>query len=119
MDGMDSILGHSLAGGTWDSGVGAQVDLEASVYLALSGFVKQALQVLRSWLELVLMGLWFSYKRKEFNKWMYHLHGAPFATSGFVGKKRLSDLVSKSPKLNQCEMKYHLVDKILKLYGEL
>jgi hypothetical protein len=97
----------------------AEVDLEASVYLALSGFVKQALQVLRSWLELSLMGLWFSYNKEEFEKWMYHLRRAPFATSGFVGEKRLVDLISKSPKLKECEMKYHIVDRLLRLYDDL
>jgi hypothetical protein len=99
--------------------VEAQVDLEASVYLALSGFVKQALQVLRSWLELALLGLWFSYSKNEFEKWMYRLPRAPFPTTGFVGKKRLFDLVSKSPKLKECQMKYPVVDRLLKLYAEL
>jgi hypothetical protein len=39
--------------------------------------------------------------------------------SGFVAKKRLFELVSKSPKLKECEMKYQLVDRVLKLYAEL
>lgn len=97
----------------------AQVDLEASVYLALSGFVKQALQVLRSWLELSLLGLWFGYNEKEFEKWMYRLPGAPFAARGSFGRKWLVDLVSKSPKLKEGEVKYGLVDRLLKLYVEL
>lgn len=94
----------------------AQVDLEASVYLALSGFVKQALQVLRSWLELSLLGLWFGYNEKEFEKWMYRLPGAPFAVRGFFRRRWLVDLFNKSPKLKECEMKHQLADRLVQLY---
>lgn len=113
------FLGTHKQKACWSLALEAQVDLEASVFLALSGFVKQAIQVLRSWLELSLLGLWFSYSEKEFEKWMYRLPGAPFAARSFFRRKWLVDLVSKSPKLKECERLYGLVDRLLKLYAQL
>ncbi len=102
-----------------DLAMEAQVDLEASVYLALSGFIKQANQVLRSWLELVLLSLWFNlnFNEKQYEAWLLAQPKAPF--NKIFRRTTLGRILSKTPELEKAEKHHHLANRMLTLYGHL
>lgn len=103
----------------FDLAVEAQVDLEASVYLALSGFVKQALQCLRSWLELSLLGVWFGYDNTGYRKWSLRMRESPFFTHGFFKERNLKAMFNKSALLKRSEERYQMSNMCVKLYRTL
>jgi len=114
-----SLLNREKQDRCFNLAMEAQADLEASVYLALSGFVKQSLQVLRSWLELSLLGIWFGYNKDAYLKWMYDQPEAPFARRGFFRKRWLVDLLNKTPTLKETNTRYQLADRLVSLYSRL
>jgi len=84
--------------------------LEASVYLALSGFVKQAVQTNRSWVELTLMGIWFRNKERDFSKWLMGEAEAHFSFQGIARKNLLQAMFKESPFLARCDAKNSISD---------
>lgn len=95
-----------------------QVDMEASTLMAISGFYRHANLILRGWLELSFLGLWFDNNPKLFQEWLKDKESSPFRRRGWFKKRWLTQLLSEEP-YKEFEAKYKLNEEALNLYGEL
>ena len=95
-----------------------QIDMEASTLLALSGFYRHANLILRGWLELSFLGLWFDDWPQLFQEWLKGGEGSPFKGRGWFKKRWLVQLLSEKP-YREFEGKYQLSEEAWNLYGEL
>jgi len=95
-----------------------QIDMEASTLMALSGFYRHANLILRGWLELSFLGLWFDDCPKLFQKWLKNEEGAPYRGRGWFKKRWLIQLLNEKP-YRKFENKYKLSEEAWNLYGEL
>jgi len=94
------------------------VDMEASTLMALSGFYRHANLILRGWIELAFLGLWFLNSRELFEKWAENAPDAPFKGRGYFREKWLRQLL-REPSFRDFNLKYDLADEVLNLFGEL
>jgi len=94
------------------------VDMEASTLMALSGFYRHANLILRGWLELTFLGLWFHNSQVLFEKWLKDAPDAPFKNRGFFRKRWLHQLL-REQSFRDFDCQYGLGDDALRLFGEL
>jgi len=95
-----------------------QVDMEASTLMALSGFYRHANLILRGWLELTFLGMWFNNSSKLYEKWLEDKLDAPFKHRGYFRERWLLQILSE-PSFRDFEQKYRLSKEALDLYERL
>lgn len=59
----------------------SETDLKASIYLAFGGYYRQAIAILRNWLELTLLAIYYSNHWKEYKLWKQKEYQAPIGKS--------------------------------------
>lgn len=96
----------------------AHIDMEASTLMALSGFYRHANLILRGWLELAFLGLWFHNSSELYEKWLEDTPDAPFKRRGYFTERWLRQLLSE-PSFKDFDRKYGLADEALNLFGKL
>ena len=94
------------------------IDMEASTLMALSGFYRHANLILRGWLELTFLGLWFHNSSKLYEKWLEDAKDAPFKRRGYFREKWLRQLLSE-PSFKNYDSRYGLADEALNLFSKL
>ena len=94
------------------------VDMEASTLMALSGFYRHANLILRGWVELTFLGLWFHNSSELYEKWLENAPDAPFKRRGYVRERWLRQLLSEAS-FRDFNLEYDLADEVLNLFGEL
>jgi hypothetical protein len=95
-----------------------RADMEASTLMALSGFYRHANLILRGWLELTFLGLWFNNGQELFDKWFEDAPDSPFRNRGWFRKKWVHQLLSEPP-FRRFNRKYGLADDTLNLFEKL
>jgi len=95
-----------------------QADMEASALMAICGFYRHANLILRGWLELSFLGLWFDNNPELFKKWLKDEESSPFRRRGWFRKRWLTQLLNEKP-YREFESKYKLSEEALNLYGKL
>lgn len=93
-------------------------DMEASTLLALSGFYRHANSILRGWLELTFLGLWFYNSPELYEKWLEDASDAPFEHRGYFRESWLRQILSE-PSFRDFEQKYRLSKEALDVYERL
>jgi len=96
----------------------SNVDMEASTLMALSGFYRHANLILRGWLELTFLGLWFHNSYDLYEKWLKDTLDAPFKRRGYFRKRWLLQILSE-PSFKDFEQKYKLSDEVLDVFEKL
>jgi len=93
-----------------------ETDLSASIYLMLGGYYRQALICLRTWLELALIGIYYSkyYKGEtsRYNQWKSNQRRSP-------AWKNLLDSLFTRPEFKSVDKAIDLRCKLKTLYTEL
>jgi len=94
----------------------SETDLKASIYLSLGGYYRQALGCLRNWLEITLIGIYYSeyYKGKNsrFEQFINGKRQAP------IGKNLFNSLFERKS-LKKADSKIGLRSYLANLYNEL
>ena len=59
----------------------SETDIKASIYLCFGGYYRQAIAILRNWLELTLLAIYFSKRPQEYKKWKKGIEKSPTGRS--------------------------------------
>jgi len=89
----------------------SETDIKASVYLCFGGHYRQAIAILRNWLELTLLAIYFSKCPYEYEKWKKGVKKSPTGRIliGKVFKNEMKKITTKKKIKKKCK----------KIYGKL
>lgn len=59
----------------------SETDIKASIYLCFGGYYRQAIAILRNWLELTLLAIYFSTHSQEYEEWKKGIKKAPIGNT--------------------------------------
>jgi hypothetical protein len=113
------VIGNSLTEAAGDDSVSFNIgiettwDLRASIQLALLGYYRHANMLLRSWLELTTVGVYFDDHRDKYKEWQEDCRNSPS-----FKLQCLQSLFSVEP-YRKFEEKYALSQEVNSLYKEL
>ena len=89
----------------------SETDIKASVYLCFGGYYRQAIAILRNWLELTLLAIYFSERPQEYEEWKKGIKKSP------VGKPLIRKVFKEGDK--KIVMKEKLEKECEEIYDKL
>ena len=86
----------------------SETDIKASIYLCFGGYYRQAIAILRNWLELTLLAIYFSERPQEYEEWKKGIKKSPTGKSLIrkVFKEDDKKIVMKEKLEKECEEIY-------------
>jgi len=89
----------------------SETDIKASVYLCFGGYYRQAIVILRSWLELTLMAIYFSKYPQKYKKWKRGIEKSP------GGNNLISKVFENGKK--EIALKKKIKERRIRMYDKL